>query len=114
MPVFMFGLSATLFVLGLTAREAFIDRAGGLSGPVVFAICYILARSGALVFATAARVAQPGTRQRLWKAVPLIVAGELALLAAALVPSYEHSEQAFVGDLRPAQRAGSNRQRAGS
>ncbi|MFG1658252.1 low temperature requirement protein A [Micromonospora chersina] len=95
MPVFMFGLSATLFVLGVTAREAFIDRPGGLSGPVVFAICYIIARSGALVFATAAGVAQPGTRQRRWKAVPLIVAGELALLAAALVPSYEHSEQAF-------------------
>ncbi|WP_192579672.1 low temperature requirement protein A [Micromonospora sp. AMSO31t] len=99
MPLFMFGLSATLFVMGLTAREAFIDRPGGLSGPVVFAICYIVARSGALVFAIAAGVAQPGTRRRLWKAGPLIVAGELALLASALVPSYEHSEQAFVGDV---------------
>ncbi|MET8907870.1 low temperature requirement protein A [Micromonospora sp. NPDC004551] len=95
MPVFMFGLSATLFVMGLTAREAFVDRPGGLSGPVVFAICYIIARSGALVFAIAAGVAQPGTGQRLWKAGPMIVAGELALLAAALVPPYEHSEQAF-------------------
>ncbi|WP_189195789.1 low temperature requirement protein A [Micromonospora fulviviridis] len=99
MPVFMFGLSATLFVMGLTAREAFIDRPGGLSGPVVFALCYILARSGALVFATAAGVAQPGTRQRLRKGAPLIVAGELALLASALVPPFEHSEQAFVGDV---------------
>ncbi|MFG2110763.1 low temperature requirement protein A [Micromonospora chersina] len=95
MPVFMFGLSATLFVMGLTAREAFVDRPGGLSGPVVFAICYILARSGALGFATAAGVAQRGIRRRLWRAWPLLVSGELALLAAALVPSYEHSEQAF-------------------
>ncbi|MET7806577.1 low temperature requirement protein A [Micromonospora chersina] len=95
MPVFMFGLSATLFVMGLTAREAFVDRPGGLSGPVVFAICYILARSGALAFAIAAGVAQPGTGRRLWRGGPFIVVGELALLAAALVPSYEHSEQAF-------------------
>ncbi|MEU1688998.1 low temperature requirement protein A [Micromonospora sp. NPDC005707] len=99
MPVFLFGLSATLFVMGLTAREAFVDRPGGLSGPVVFAVCYIIARSGALVFATAAGVAEPGTRRRLWRAWPVLVSGELALLAAALVPSYEHSEQAFVGDV---------------
>ncbi|WP_406043810.1 low temperature requirement protein A [Micromonospora sp. NBC_00898] len=88
MPVFMFGLSATLFVMGLTAREAFVDRPGGLSGPVVFAVCYMIARSGALVFATAAGVAEPGTRRRLWKAWPLIVAGTLALPAAAVVPEH--------------------------
>ncbi|WP_446217404.1 low temperature requirement protein A [Micromonospora sp. IBHARD004] len=88
MPVFMFGLSATLFVMGLTAREAFVDRPGGLSGPVVFAVCYMIARSGALVFATAAGVAEPGTRRRLSRAWPVLVSGELALLASALAPSY--------------------------
>ncbi|MET8833154.1 low temperature requirement protein A [Micromonospora sp. NPDC004540] len=99
MPVFVFGLSAMLFVLGLTAREAFIDRPGGLSGPVVFAVCYILARGSALAFATAAGVAEPATRRRLWKAWPVLTAGGLVLLASALVPSYEHSEQAFVAEV---------------
>ncbi|WBB69112.1 low temperature requirement protein A [Micromonospora sp. WMMD812] len=98
MPVFVFGLSALLFVLGLTAREAFVDRPGGLSGPIVFAVCYILARGSALTFATAAGVAEPGTRRRLRKAGPALASGGLALLAAALVTSYEHSEQGFGAD----------------
>ena len=69
MPVFMFGLSATLFVMGLTAREAFVDRPGALSGPVVFAVCYIVARSGGVQLVEVGR-GSAGARQRpgqLWR-----------------------------------------------
>ncbi|WP_260428343.1 low temperature requirement protein A [Micromonospora globispora] len=94
MPVFIFGLSATLFVMVLAVREAFVDRPGGLPGPVVFAVCYMVARSGALVFATAAGVAEAGTRRRLWTAWPVLVTGTLALLASTLVPGYVQGEVA--------------------
>ncbi|SCG73082.1 low temperature requirement protein A [Micromonospora inositola] len=88
MPVFMFGLSATLLVMGLTVREAFFDRPGGLSGPVVFAVCYLIARGSALVLASAAGLTEPGTRRQYLRALPPLGAGTIALLAAAIVPEY--------------------------
>ncbi|MGN9804995.1 low temperature requirement protein A [Micromonospora sp. L32] len=92
MPLFIFGISATLFVMALTAREAFVDREGGLNGPVVFAVCYVIARNGPLFVATAAGVVEPGTRRNLRKAWPARLAGSLALLAAAILPDHVHGE----------------------
>ncbi|MFG2054823.1 low temperature requirement protein A [Micromonospora sp. NPDC048930] len=84
MPVVMFGLSATLFVMGLTVREAFLDRPGGLSGPVVFALCYLVVRTTVLAVATLA--GEEDHRRRLRPAWPSMLAGALFLLAAAVVP----------------------------
>ncbi|MFR9778646.1 low temperature requirement protein A [Micromonospora sp. MS34] len=86
MPVVMFGLSAAMFVLGLTVREAFLDRPGGLSGPVVFAMGYLFVRATVLGVATLAGTG-PGRGRRLFlQAWPLALAGALFLLAAATVP----------------------------
>ncbi|SBT53019.1 low temperature requirement protein A [Micromonospora auratinigra] len=93
MPVVMFGLSATLFVLGLTVREAFLDRPGGLSGPVVFALGYAVVRVTPLAVATRAA---PPPRRRFLRAWPPVLAGVLFLLAAAVVPTWVE------GDVRQA------------
>ncbi|MEU4479472.1 low temperature requirement protein A [Micromonospora sp. NPDC023966] len=88
MPVVMFGLSATLFVMGLTVREAFVDRPGGLSGPMVFALGYLVVRGIALTVAALATAGQPGLRRLALRTWPPALAGALLLLAAALTPAY--------------------------
>ncbi|MEU1683855.1 low temperature requirement protein A [Micromonospora sp. NPDC005707] len=88
MPVVMFGLSATLFVMGLTVREAFLDRPGGLSGPVVFALGYLVVRGTALTVAARAGAGESGPRRLALRAWPAALAGALFLLAAALVPGH--------------------------
>ncbi|MFE9957025.1 low temperature requirement protein A [Micromonospora sp. NPDC005299] len=93
MPVLMFGLSATLFVMGLTVREAFHDRPGGLSGPVVFALGYLVVRGTTLAAAALAAAAGEAAPRRLaLRAWPPPLAGALFLLAAALVPGHVPGE----------------------
>ena len=55
----MFGAMAALFVAALTIPEAFDDLPGGLSGPVVFAVCYFAVRLPHLAMFWAMR---PGRR----------------------------------------------------
>ncbi|MGY0003602.1 low temperature requirement protein A [Micromonospora sp. I033] len=88
MPVVMFGLSATLFVMGLTVREAFLDRPGGLSGPVVFALGYLVVRGTALTVAALATAGELGPRRVALRAWPPALAGALFLLAAAVAPGH--------------------------
>src|SRR5262245_60320485 len=44
MPIVLFAVMAGVFVVALTLPEAFIDLPGGLSGPLVFAACYLAIR----------------------------------------------------------------------
>ncbi|MFI7072110.1 low temperature requirement protein A [Micromonospora sediminicola] len=88
LPVAMFGLSAALFVMSLTVREAFLDRPGGLSGPVVFALGYLVVRGTALAVATVATTDRTGVRHLVRRVWPPAAVGALFLLAAAVAPTY--------------------------
>ncbi|MEU6075188.1 low temperature requirement protein A [Micromonospora sp. NPDC047074] len=85
-PLFGFAISALVFVLALSLPKAFIDRPGGLSGPLVFATCYFLVRASQVsIFLWAVRT-DPAVRHRIPRlALPFLVATAF-ILAAALVP----------------------------
>ncbi|MFG3698660.1 low temperature requirement protein A [Micromonospora sp. NPDC047620] len=86
MPVVIFGLAAVILVVGVTLNETFSDKPGGLHGPLVVVVCYLLVRSGALLVATVAVWRDPAARRtypRVW--VPLLAAAPL-VLAAGLLP----------------------------
>ncbi|MGK5672232.1 low temperature requirement protein A [Micromonospora sp. URMC 106] len=85
-PLVGFAASAAVFVLALTLPKAFVDRPGGLSGPVVFAICYFLVRASEVtIFLWLARADREVRRRTLPFVLPVPVATAL-LLTAALLP----------------------------
>ena len=78
----LFGMSA-MFVLALCIPEAFHDAPGGLDGPVVLALCYLLFRLchfGMFMF-----IAQEdaGLRGQLVRFAPSVVGSTIVLLIAA-------------------------------
>ncbi|BCJ68589.1 low temperature requirement protein A [Polymorphospora rubra] len=83
LPLIGFATMAAVFVLALAMPQAFVDRPGDLSGPAVFAVCYLAVRAltvGALWFVFSA-TDQP--RRRLWLlTLPAVVAAGLIGLAA--------------------------------
>lgn len=81
--VVMFGAMAALFVAALTIPEAFDDAPGGLSGPVVFAVCYFLVRVAHLLLFWIAAASDPGLRHQLRRWTPSVVTGTVLLLAAS-------------------------------
>ncbi|MEV4544264.1 low temperature requirement protein A [Micromonospora echinaurantiaca] len=86
MPAVMFGLAAIVLVMGANLQEAFADKPGGLPGPLLFVICYLIIRIGTLLILTILTRSTPGHRPglaQLW--LPLTVAA-VVLLAAALLP----------------------------
>jgi low temperature requirement protein LtrA len=100
MPVVIFGLAAVILVVGVTLQEAFADKPGGLRGPLLLVVCYLVVRCGALLVATAAVWRDPTGRRgylRVW--APLLAAAPL-LLAAGLLPV-----EAFGDDHEARQRA---------
>ncbi len=98
------GVMATMFVAALAIPEAFTDRPGGLSAPLVVAVCYAIVRCVHLgIFALAGRaVSDPGLIHQLLRfgvvmtlSIVLLVAGALAggdtelwLWLAAVVVDY--------------------------
>jgi low temperature requirement protein LtrA len=82
----MFAVMAAMFVVAVTIPEAFTDLPGGLSGPVVFATCYLLTRALHLVIYWHAARGDAGLRRQLLRAVFPMASGALLLFAAALVP----------------------------
>jgi low temperature requirement protein LtrA len=81
------GVMATMFVAALAIPEAFRDLPGGLSGPLVVAVCYAIVRCVHLgIFAMAGRtVGDPGLIHQLVRfavvmfvSIGLLVAGALA------------------------------------
>ncbi|MEW2381237.1 low temperature requirement protein A [Micromonospora sp. NPDC047707] len=87
LPAVTFGLAATLFVMALTVREAFVDRPGGLPGPLVFAVGYVVARGGPLLVAALALRHRPELRRQFRRVWPPAIAGMLLVLASALLPA---------------------------
>lgn len=84
--VVLFAVMATMFVVAVTIPEAFDDLPGGLSGPVVFAACYLVVRVLHLVLYYFAARGDAGLRRQLLRAALPMLAGALLLFSAAVVP----------------------------
>jgi low temperature requirement protein LtrA len=76
------GMSA-MFVLALCIPEAFDDLPGGLNGPVVLAVCYLLFRFMHFVMFMIIAQDDPGLRSQLLRFAPSVVAGSAVLLVAS-------------------------------
>jgi low temperature requirement protein LtrA len=81
--VVMFVAMTALFVAALTIPEAFDDAPGGLSGPVVFALCYFVVRGSHLLLFWIASASDPGLRHQLRRWTPSVVTGTVLLLIAS-------------------------------
>jgi low temperature requirement protein LtrA len=76
------GMSA-MFVLALCIPEAFDDAPGGLDGPVVLAVCYLLFRLMHFVIFMIIAREDPGLRGQLLRFAPSVVGGSAVLLVAS-------------------------------
>jgi len=72
-----------MFVLALAIPEAFDDRPGGLSGPIVVALCYFVFRLMHLVLFWVISRDDPGLRRQLVKFTPSMLGGTVLLLVAS-------------------------------
>jgi low temperature requirement protein LtrA len=81
--VAMFGSMGALFVLALCVPEAFVDRRGGLFGPVVLAITYLLLRLFHLGIFWLAGEHDPGLRRQLLRFFPSLLVSTVLLLVAS-------------------------------
>jgi low temperature requirement protein LtrA len=79
----MFAAMAVMFVLALTIPEAFDDTPGGLSGPVVVAVCYFIFRTLHLLLFYLSSRGDAGLRGQLLRFTPAMLGGTALLLAAA-------------------------------
>ncbi|GAB2951178.1 low temperature requirement protein A [Micromonospora polyrhachis] len=80
----LLGATPVMFVLAITIRESFNDLPGGLDGPIVFAIGYLLVR---LLYLALRLYATPAlTRADLVALTVPMVAGTGLLFVAAVVP----------------------------
>ncbi|GIF44629.1 low temperature requirement protein A [Actinoplanes xinjiangensis] len=78
----MFAAMAVMFVLALTIPEAFDDAPGGLSGPVVVAVCYFAFRALHLLLFYVSSRGDAGLRGQLLRFTPAMLGGTALLLAA--------------------------------
>jgi low temperature requirement protein LtrA len=81
------GMSA-MFLLALCIPEAFDDLPGGLSGPVVFAICYLLVRVMHFVMFLIISREDAGLRSQVYRFAPSVVASSAVLLVASQVEGW--------------------------
>jgi low temperature requirement protein LtrA len=81
--VAMFGAMAASFVLALSVPEAFDDRAGGLPGPVVFALAYLAVRLLHLTIFLLASGDDAGLRRQIWRFSPSVIGSTALLLVAS-------------------------------
>ena len=79
----MFGAMAATFVLALSVPEAFDDKAGGLSGPVVFAVAYLAVRILHLAIFLLASGDDRGLRRQVWKFSLSVLCSTALLLVAS-------------------------------
>ncbi|MEU9825947.1 low temperature requirement protein A [Micromonospora chersina] len=98
--VVLFAVIATMFVVAATIPEAFVDLPGGLSGPVVFAACYLAVRVLHLTLYWYAARADAGLRRQLVRAALPMLGGAVLLFTAALLPPYLTDDPARVVTLR--------------
>src|SRR4030095_12447320 len=76
------GMSA-MFVLALCIPEAFDDAPGGLHGPVVLAVCYLVFRLMHLVMLMIISRDDDGLRAQVWRFAPSVIASSAILLVAS-------------------------------
>ncbi|HYN96831.1 MAG TPA: low temperature requirement protein A [Pilimelia sp.] len=98
----LFAVMATMFVVAVTIPEAFDDMPGGLSGPVVFASCYLVVRVLHLVIYWYAARGDAGLRRQLVKASAPMASGAVVLFAAGLLPQRLLTDPADVDFARTA------------
>ncbi|MEU6076287.1 low temperature requirement protein A [Micromonospora sp. NPDC047074] len=85
MPLVVFAAAACIFVVAVALPAAFTDRPGGLWGPLIFAVAFVLVRLGPLTVTTLAGMnagARPVFPRR--GRLPLLFSAPLLLTAAAL------------------------------
>lgn len=89
---------AMLFLLAVTAPEAYTDLPGGLNGPAVFAVCYLIVRSLLLALTWYSLPVTRGLPPAVL-GVPMLGAG--LILAAAFVPQwiFNHPEQVSLAQI---------------
>ena len=79
----MFVAMAAMFIAALAIPESFTDLPGGLSGPVVFALCYFVVRLAHFGTFWSVSSGDPGLRRQLVKFIPSLVIGTGLLLVAS-------------------------------
>ncbi|MET0191470.1 MAG: low temperature requirement protein A [Pseudonocardia sediminis] len=79
----MFVAMAAVFVAAITIPEAFDDLPGGLSGPVVFAVCYFVVRAVHLVLFLMVSRGDPVLRGQVLRFAVSMTAGTVLLLIAS-------------------------------
>lgn len=84
----VFAAMAAMFVLALSIPEAFDDAPGGVSGPVVVAVCYFAFRAVHLVLFWVISGADAGLRGQVWRFTPSMLAATGLLLAAAMTSGW--------------------------
>ncbi|PZG01408.1 low temperature requirement protein A [Micromonospora deserti] len=85
-PLVGFATAAAAFVFVLALPQAFLDRPGGMPGPLVFVTCYFLVRASQVaIFGWLVRHDRDLRRRFLLLVVPVVVATAL-IVTAALVP----------------------------
>ena len=101
MRIALFVAMAAMFVAALTIPESFTDLPGGLSGPVVFAVCYFVVRLAHFGMFWAASSSDPGLRRQLVRFVPSLLIGTSLLLVASQLTGAAQTAMwfaALVGD----------------
>jgi low temperature requirement protein LtrA len=83
MRIALFVAMTAMFIAALTIPESFTDLPGGLSGPVVFAVCYFVVRLAHFGMFWAASTGDPGLRKQLLRFIPSLVIGTTLLLVAS-------------------------------
>jgi low temperature requirement protein LtrA len=79
----MLAAMATMFLMALCIPEAFDDAPGGLSGPVVLAICYLVFRIMHLLLFWILSRDDRGLRQQVLRFTPSVLGSTLLLLVAS-------------------------------
>ena len=74
---------AAMFILALCIPEAFDDAPGGLNGPVVLAVCYLIFRLMHLVMLLIISRGDDGLRAQVWRFAPSVIASSAILLVAS-------------------------------
>ncbi|GIJ25449.1 low temperature requirement protein A [Micromonospora qiuiae] len=87
-PVLMVVGMAALFCFALALPRAFGDPQGGVAGPVVVAVSYLVIRAVHLILFLHAVRDDPVERRQLLRYAPELTLSTVLLLAAALLPAY--------------------------
>lgn len=81
--VVMIAAMTAMFLVSLTIPEAFDDLPGGLSGPVVVAVCYFVVRLMHLGLFWVIAADDPGLRRQLVRFAPSVIGSTSMLLVAS-------------------------------